>query len=104
MRFRSAATPHAKGKIEREHLFWQNRLPAYFAAATLSDLAPANPHIRDLRLHRNPHEVHRELQRKPQVAGNPAQKENRSARRPVPRCPWGPCVGRQRPVLKVGDD
>jgi hypothetical protein len=32
--FRYAPTPQAKGKIEREHQFWQHRLPAYFAAET----------------------------------------------------------------------
>jgi hypothetical protein len=30
--FRYAPTPQAKGKVEREHQFWQQRLPAYFAS------------------------------------------------------------------------
>ena len=30
--FRYAPTPQAKGKIERDHQCWQNRLPAYFAS------------------------------------------------------------------------
>ena len=62
---RYAPTPQAKGKVEREHPFWQHRLPAYFASEQLTDLDQANPHIHDLRLHRNRHELHRQLQMKP---------------------------------------
>jgi hypothetical protein len=29
---RYAPTPQAKGKVEREHQFWQKRLPAYIAS------------------------------------------------------------------------
>ncbi|MCI0350393.1 MAG: hypothetical protein L0Z53_13290, partial [Acidobacteriales bacterium] len=39
--FLYAPTPQAKGKIEREHQFWQNRLPAYFASEQISDLEAA---------------------------------------------------------------
>jgi hypothetical protein len=102
--FRYAPTPQAKGKIEREHQFWQNRLPAYFASEQIADLHQANPHLRDLRRHRNQHEVHRELQMKPQQAWDRAQKEKRSVLRPVPRCPWWPLVWSQRTEIKVGDD
>ena len=102
--FRYAPTPQAKGKIEREHQFWQNRLPAFFASENISDLAQANPHITALRRHRNQHELHRELQMQPQQAWDTAKKENRSVLRPVPRCPWWPFVWSQRTVIKVGDD
>jgi len=30
--------PQAKGKVERAHFFWQERLPAYFASEHISDL------------------------------------------------------------------
>lgn len=102
--FRYAPTPQAKGKIEREHQYWQNRLPAYFASENISDLDQANPHIQALRLHRNEHEFHRELQMKPQQAWDTAKKEKRSVLRPVPRCPWWPFVWSQRTVIKVGSD
>jgi len=102
--FRYAPTPQAKGKVEREHQFWQNRLPAFFASEHITDLAHANPQVQALRLHRNQHEVHRELQRKPQQAWDTAKKEKRSVLRPVPRCAWWPFVWSQRTAIQVGDD
>lgn len=102
--FRYAPTPQAKGKVERSHFFWQERLPAYFASEQITDIDQANPHIQDLRRHRNQHEVHRELQMKPQQAWNRAQREKRSVLRPVPRCSWWPFVWSQRTPIKVGPD
>ena len=102
--FRYAPTPQAKGKVERSHFFWQERLPAYFASEQISDLEQANPHIQSLRLHRNQHEVHRELQMKPQQAWNLALKEKRSQLRPVPRCSWWPFVWSVRTPIRVGPD
>jgi hypothetical protein len=49
---RYAPTPQAKGKIEREHQFWQGRLPAYFASEKIDEIHVANPHIDALRAHR----------------------------------------------------
>jgi hypothetical protein len=102
--FRYAPTPQAKGKIERAHFFWQNHLPAYFASEKISDLDLANPHIQQLRLHHNQHEIHRELKMKPHQAWNLALKEKRSVLRPVPKCPWWPFVWSQRTNIKVGPD
>jgi hypothetical protein len=102
--FRYAPTPQAKGKIERAHFFWQERLPAYFASENISDLDQANPHIQELRLHHNQHEVHRELKMKPQQAWDQALKEKRSALRPVQECPWWPFVWSLRTNIKVGSD
>ncbi len=102
--FRYAPTPQAKGKIERSHFFWQERLPAYFASEQITDIDQANPHIQDLRLHRNQHEVHRELHMKPQHAWNLALKEKRSVLRSVPRCPWWPFVWSVRTPIKIGPD
>ncbi|NLH73690.1 MAG: hypothetical protein GX456_11610, partial [Verrucomicrobia bacterium] len=102
--FRYAPTPQAKGKVERSHFFWQERLPAYFASEQISDIDQANPHIQSLRLHRNQHEIHRELQMTPQQAWNLAIKQNRSSLRPVPRCPWWPFVWSLRTTVKVGPD
>lgn len=102
--FRYAPTPRAKGKIERAHHFWQERLPAYFASEQVSDFEQANHHIQSLRQHRNQREVHRELQMKPNQAWNLAQKEKRSTLRPAPRCPWWPFVWSIQTTTKVGSD
>jgi len=102
--FLYAPTPQAKGKVEREHQFWQGRLPAYFASEQITELDIANQHIEALRLHRNAHEIHRELRLPPQRAWDLAKKEKRSVLRPVPRCPWWPYVWSVRTPLKVGSD
>jgi hypothetical protein len=101
---RYAPTPQAKGKIEREHQFWQGRLPPYFASEKIDEIQIANPHIDALRTHHNTHEVHRELRQTPQQAWNQAKKENRSVIRPVPRCPWWPYVWSVRTWIKIGTD
>lgn len=102
--FRYAPTPQAKGKIERAHLYWQNRLPAYFASEQITDLAVANQHLQALRLHRNQDEVHRELAMTPQATWKISQREKRSVLRSVPRCRWWPYVWSQRTPVRVADD
>jgi hypothetical protein len=102
--FRYAPTPQAKGKVERAHYFWQERLPAYFASEEVSDLDHADPHVQALRRHRNQHEVHREIRMTPQTAWNLAQKEKRSALRPKPACPWWPFIWSIRTSIKVGPE
>jgi hypothetical protein len=102
--FLYAPTPQAKGKIEREHQFWQGRLPPFFASEHIHEIQEANPHIDALRLHRNAHEIHRELRMTPQQAWDRAQKEKRSVLRPAPRCPWWPYVWSVRTTIKVGAD
>ena len=101
---RYAPTPQAKGKVEREHQFWQGRLPPYFASEKIFEIAVANQHIDALRAHHNAQEVHRELRQTPQRAWNQAQKENRSVMRPAPRCPWWDYVWSVRTTIKVGQD
>ena len=73
---RYAPTPQAKGKVEREHQFWQGRLPAYFASEKISEIEVANSHIDALRAHRNAQEIHRELRQTPQRAWDQAGKKN----------------------------
>jgi transposase InsO family protein len=102
--FRYAPTPQAKGKVERAHLYWQNRLPAYFASEQIGELAVANEHLQALRQHRNRHEKHRELGMTPQAAWEQARREKRSVLRPVPRCPWWPYVWSQRAAVRVSED
>jgi len=102
--FRYAPTPQAKGKVERAHFFWQDRLPAYFASEAITDLDHADPHLQDLRRHHNQHEFHREINMTPQKAWDLARKENRSVLRPKPNCPWWPFVWSLRTAIKVGPD
>ncbi len=99
--FRYAPTPQAKGKVERQHQFWQNRLPAYFAAEKVKTLETANTHIQELRLHHNLHETHREIKMTPSNAWALALKQNRSALRPRPNCPWWPFVWSLRTSIRI---
>lgn len=102
--FRYALTPQAKGKIERQHQYWQGRLPALFATEAITTPDAANTLLPELRRHRNTHEVHRELGRTPNAAAQAAQREGRSVLRSVPRCPWWPYIWSVRTSLKVGPD
>lgn len=59
-----ANTPEAKGKIERVHQVWQDRLPAYAAREGLTGSTPLeeiNEHLDCLVDYRNGFERHREL-------------------------------------------
>lgn len=90
-----ANTPEAKGKVERIHQVWQDRLPPYFEYNDItasSDLETVNCHIDRLRDHRNHHEKHRELKMCPQDAWDKAIAEGRNKLRPVPQDPWWPYV------------
>jgi len=99
-----APTPEAKGKIERQHLFWQNRLPALFIAEKIIAIPPANHLIELLRVHHNEEEVHREIQCTPQSAWRQAIHERRSVLRPKPACPWWQYVWCLRSTIPVGSD
>lgn len=102
--FKYASSPQAKGKIERQHLFWQKRLPSYFAAEKIDRIEEANPHLRDLRLHHNENEIHRELNLCPQQAWRKAKKEHRFKLRPRPATPWWPYLWSVRESVKVSLD
>jgi len=101
---RYAPTPQAKGKIERHHLFWQNRLPAFFAAEGITEIAEANHQINLLRQHHNERETHREIGMVPQDAWQKAICEKRSVLRAVPVCSWWPYVWSHRKIVSVGSD
>jgi len=98
---RYAPTPQAKGKVERLHQLWQNRLPSLFSAEGINDTGQANPLVEDLRQHRNSKEIHRELKRTPQEAWHIALREKRSDLRPRPRCPWWNYIWSIRASIKV---
>jgi len=101
---RYAPTPQAKGKVEREHHFWQQRLPAYFASEPVSQLLDANTHITALRLHHNQLEIHRELQMTPQQAWTDAQAQKRSVLRAASRCPWWPYVWSDQTPIRTSHE
>jgi hypothetical protein len=94
--FAFANSPEAKGKVERRHQVWQERLPAYFALngiTPLSDLQDINAHIGTLADWRDLKEVHRELGMTPRAAWDKALAEGRSKLRPCPiHDPWWPYV------------
>lgn len=101
---RYAPTPQAKGKIERHHQFWQNRLPAFFSAEGITEIDEANRQIHLLRQHHNEQEIHREIGMVPQYAWQKALREKRSVLRPAPGCPWWPYVWSHRKTVSVGSD
>lgn len=101
---RYAHTPQAKGKIERQHQYWQGRLPPLFSAESITTPEGANALLPELRRHRNANETHRELGRTPRQAFQSAQREKRSVLRPPPRCPWWPYIWSLRTPLKIGPD
>jgi hypothetical protein len=99
-----APTPQAKGKVERLHLFWQNRLPSLFAAEGVTRVPQANPWIDQLRQHHNLREQHRELAMTPHQAWTLAERAGRSVLRSKPACPWWPYVWSVRVPVKVASD
>jgi hypothetical protein len=88
--FLYAHSPEAKGKIERLHQVWQDRLPRYFAKnGPPESLQDANTrHVAPLIAWRNTHEVHRETGMVASEAWAKALAQGRSPLRPVPACPW----------------
>jgi hypothetical protein len=76
---RFATTPQAKGKVERIHQVWQDRLPHFFR-------------LNGLARHRNAHEIHREIGMRPKEAWDAALAEGRSKLRSVPDDGWWPYV------------
>lgn len=102
--FKYAPTPQAKGKIERQHQFWQNRLPSYCQAENIRDITALNPHIKDLRIHHNQHEIHRELNLTPQKAWDEAKRQKRCVLRPKPACSWWQYIWTVRTRVRVDID
>ena len=99
-----APTPQAKGKVERQHQYWQKRLPGYFVAESVRNIAEANEHLDRLRLHHNANETNRELEMTPDTAWLRATRAGRNVLRPFKRDPWWPYVWSLRTQVKVGLD
>lgn len=86
-----ANTPEAKGKIERIHQVWQDRLPAYAEQEGLAGDTPledVNDHLDCLVDYRNAYEEHRELRDTPLGAWEKAIAEGRCKIRQPPRDGW----------------
>ena len=99
-----APTPQAKGKVERLHHYWQNRLPSYFQTHGIAQVAAATPHLDDLRAHHNSQELHRELKMTPQAAWTAAKREHRYELRPFREDPWWRYVWSLRTRVKIALD
>ena len=102
--FKYAPTAQAKGKVERQHLFWQKRLPAFFAAEHINQIDQANPQIDALREHHNTHEIHRELGMSPSTAWRKAIRAKRSVLRKRPASLWWPYLWTVRTTVKASLD
>lgn len=86
-----ANSPEAKGKIERIHQVWQDRLPAFVARGGLSGeptLEEVNDHLDCLVDYRNGFELHRELHDTPLNVWERAVEEGRCKIRQPPRDGW----------------
>jgi hypothetical protein len=102
---RYANTPQGKGKIERIHQVWQDRLPPFLrlngftAESAMRDI---NPHLEALASHRNRHETHREIGMAPQTAWDEALARGHTKLRPVPRDAWWPYIWSVWRACRVG--
>ena len=86
-----ANAPESKGKVERIHLVWQDRLPAYFEREGIdidTPLAAINDHVDALVDYRNGFEIHREIGMTPDEAWRKAIQEGRSKLRAIPQDGW----------------
>ena len=103
--FMCANTPAAKGKIERVHQVWQDRLPRFFRNEGLTADAPlevVNDMVEALVDYRNDFEVHSEIRMTPRAAWDKALAEGRSKMRPVPDDGWWELVWSQWGGIVVG--
>lgn len=99
-----APTPQAKGKVERLHHYWQQRLPALFAAEHIRDIERANDLLEQLREHHNSEELHRELDMTPQRAWNRARRAGRNALRPCKPDAWWHYIWSEHSRVQVAAD
>ena len=86
-----ANAPESKGKIERLHQIWQDRLPAYCEREGIDENTPLeelNERLGELVDYRNGYEKHRELGRSAQEAWDEAVAQGRNKLRPIPWDGW----------------
>ena len=100
-----ANTPEAKGKIERVHQVWQDRLPAYAAREGLSGDTPledVNEHLDRLVDYRNGFEKHRELHDTPLNVWTEKIKAGQCKLRQPPQNGWWELVWSQWKQVVIG--
>ena len=84
-----ANSPESKGKIERRHQIWQDRLPAHFARIGVpADLDKANSEIWPLVVWNSEHDLNRETGMTGMEAWDKAVRDGRNKLRPKPAEPW----------------
>jgi hypothetical protein len=98
-----ANSPESKGKIERLHQVWQDRLPPFFAKNGVPEtLDIANAQLSSLIDWRNTHDIHRETGMRATEAWGKAIAQNRCKLRPKPQCPWWNYVWSLMTRIQVG--
>ena len=100
-----ANSPEAKGKVERVHQVWQDRLPAYAANEGLTGETPledVNDHLACLIDHRNGFEKHRDLGDTPLNAWNAAVEQGRCKIRQPPADGWWELVWSEWKGVVIG--
>lgn len=100
-----ANTPEAKGKIERIHQVWQDRIPAYAAREGITGSTPledVNEQLACLVDYRNAFELHREIGMPPLKAWERAVEEGRCKIRPTPRDGWWELIWAEWTRLTIG--
>lgn len=100
-----ANSPEAKGKVERVHRVWQDRLPAYAASEGLTDETPiedVNDHLGCLIDYRNGFEKHRDLGDTPLHAWENAVKEGRCKIRQPPTDGWWELIRSEWKGMMIG--
>lgn len=100
-----ANSPEAKGKIERVHQVWQDRLPRSFAHEGFDASTPLevlNAHAQSLVDYRNSFEIHREISMTPRAAWDGAVADGRNKLRPPPSDGWWELVWATRTGIVIG--
>lgn len=100
-----ANSPQSKGKIERVHVVWQDRLPAYFERESIGIETPMetlNKHVLNLVDYRNDFETHRELRMTPRQAWDLAVAQGRNKLRAIPSDGWWDLVWAEWSRATVG--
>ena len=100
-----ANSPEAKGKVERVHQVWQDRLPAYAASEGFTGETPledVNDHLACLIDYRNGFEKHRDLGDTPLHAWENAVKEGRCKIRQPPTDGWWELIWSEWKGMMIG--
>lgn len=98
-----ANSAESKGKIERLHQVWQDRLPPFFTSNGIPEtLNMVNQQIDELIDWRNKHDIHRETKMRAEDAWTNALTAGRNKLRPTPQCPWWTYIWASQKRIQVG--